>query len=125
MTKKELARFRKLIEAEIDRVKDRLDGLEHEISDRTAGQAAGSQGYSNHMADVGSDSMDQEQAFLHASQGADYLRQLQDALKRVDNGSYGICEECGNKIPVKRLEAFLSAYLCVDCKSKSERLQRS
>jgi len=125
MNKKELARFRKLIEAERDRVRRNLGMIEEEISDRTSNKASGNQGYSNHMADIGSDAMEQEQAFLHASQETEYLKQLEDALKRVDDGSYGQCEECSGTIPLKRLQAYLAARLCVECKSKQERLQRS
>jgi DnaK suppressor protein len=125
MNKKELARFRKLIEAERDRVRLNLGIIEEEISDRTANKASGNQGYSNHMADIGSDAMEQEQAFLHASQETEYLREIEDALKRIEDGTYGQCEECSGAIPVKRLEAYLSARLCVACKSKQEKLQRS
>ena len=125
MNKRDLARFQKLIETELERVRAKLGTIGNEITDRTASQASGNQGYSNHMADVGSDAMEQEQAFIHASQGADYLRSLQDALKQIADGDYGTCEECGNTIPVKRLEAFLAARLCIECKSRLEKFQRS
>ena len=125
MNKKELARFKKLIEQERARVLERLGVLGEEISDQTSSKASGNQGYSNHMADIGSDAMGQEQAFMHASQGNEYLRRLDDALKRTEVGSYGVCEDCDSKIPVKRLEAYLAAKLCVTCKSKREKLQRS
>lgn len=125
MNKKDLARFKKLIEAERQRVAGQLDSIEEAINDRSANQPSGAQGYSNHMADIGSDAMEQEQAFLHASQGAEYLRQLDEALKRIEDGTYGVCEECSGKIPVKRLEAFLAAGLCITCKSEQEKLQRS
>ena len=125
MNKKELARFKKLILAERERVVSQLDDIEESINDRSSSQPSGAQGYSNHMADIGSDAMEQEQAFIHASQGADYLRELDEALARIDAGTYGTCEECQGKIPVKRLEAYLSAELCVNCKSKREKLPRS
>ena len=125
MNKRELARFKKLIIAERERVAEHIDTIENEISDRSASQSSGGQGYSNHMADIGSDAIEQEQAFMHASQEADYLRSLDEALKRIDRGTYGVCEDCTGKIPVKRLEAYLSARLCIECKSKQERLQRS
>ena len=125
MNKKELARFRKLIDAERDRVRRNIGMIEEEISDRTSNKASGNQGYSNHMADIGSDAMEQEQAFLHASQETEYMKQLEDALKRIDDGSYGQCEECSGTIPLKRLEAYLAARLYVACKSKQEKLQRS
>jgi DnaK suppressor protein len=125
MNKRELARFKKLILAERERVVAKLDSIEEAINDRSSSQPSGAQGYSNHMADIGSDAMEQEQAFIHASQGAVYLRQLDEALARIEAGTYGICEECGGKIPVKRLEAYLSAELCINCKSQQEKLQRS
>ncbi len=125
MNKKELARFRKLIIAERERVADNIGVIENEINERSSGQGGASQSYSNHMADIGSDAMEQEQAFLHASQESDYRRRLDNALRRIELGTYGICEECGDKIPVKRLEAYLAAELCVECKSRQEKLQRS
>lgn len=124
MNKRELAKFEKLILDEMNRVREKLGVIGEEISDRTENKASGSQGYSNHMADIGSDAMEQEQAFLHASQGTEYLNRLEVALKRIRDGSYGICEECSSKIPTKRLEAYLAADLCVECKSKQEKLQR-
>jgi DnaK suppressor protein len=124
MNKKDLQRFRKLIEDERRRVMERIGMIEEEIQGMAASQS-GNQSYSNHMADIGSDAIEQEQAFLHASQGTDYLMALDEALRRVDKGTYGVCEECEEKIPVRRLEAFLAARLCIKCQSKLERLQRS
>ena len=124
MNKKDLQRFRKLIEDERRRVVQRIGMIEEEIQGMAASQS-GNQSYSNHMADIGTDAIEQEQAFLHASQGTDYLMALEDALRRVDKGTYGICEECNEKIPPRRLEAFLAARLCIKCQSKAERLQRS
>ncbi len=122
MNKKDQQRFKKLIEDERRRVVQRIDMKE--IQGMAASQS-GNQSYSNHMADIGSDAMEQEQAFLHASQGTDYLMALEDALHRINKGTYGVCEECNEKIPPRRLEAFLAARLCVKCQSKLERLQRS
>ena len=125
MNKKDLEKFKKLIAAERRRVAAKLDSIGAEISDRSSSQPSGAQGYSNHMADIGSDAMEQEQSFIHASQGANYRQQLDGALVRIEKGTYGVCEDCGGKIPVKRLEAFLAARLCIECKSKQEKLQRS
>jgi len=124
MNKRDLQRFKKLIEDERQRVLQRLGMIEEEIQGMSAAQS-GNQSYSNHMADVGSDAMEQEQAFLHASQGTDYLLALEEALRRIDKGTYGTCEECNEKIPPRRLEAFLAARLCIKCQSRLERLQRS
>ena len=124
MTKKEMQRFRTLIETERQRVLQRLGMIEEEIQGMAASQS-GNQSYSNHMADIGSDVIEQEQAFMHASQGTDYLMALEAALRRIDKGTYGVCEDCNEKIPPRRLEAFLAARLCIKCQSRAEKMQRS
>lgn len=124
MNKKDLQRFRNLIEEERQRVLHRLGMIEEEIQGMAASQS-GNQSYSNHMADIGSDVIEQEQAFLHASQGTDYLIALEAALRRIEKGTYGTCEDCGEKIPPRRLEAFLAARLCIKCQSRAEKMQRS
>ncbi|MDH3198687.1 MAG: TraR/DksA family transcriptional regulator [Candidatus Krumholzibacteria bacterium] len=123
MNKRDLQRFKKLIEAEKQRVMERIGMIEEEIHDLAASQTGG-QSYSNHMADIGSEAIEQEQAFMHASQGTDYLIALEEAMKRIEKGTYGTCEECGDKIPQRRLEAFPAAKLCIRCKSKLEKLHR-
>jgi DnaK suppressor protein len=57
----------------------------------------------------------------HASlieRSEDRLRLIDQALARVDNGTYGICAECGEDIPLERLKALPFALLCVDCQQK-------
>lgn len=124
MNKRDLQRFKKKVEEEKARVLKDLGMLEEELSELASNQASGNTGYSNHMADLGTDAMGQEQAFLRASKGTDYLLSLEAALKRIENGTYGICELCQAKIPTKRLEAYLVARLCISCKSSQEKLQR-
>ena len=48
------------------------------------------------------------------------LRWVNRALKKMDLGTYGTCERCGNEIPIERLEALPWAILCVDCARKGE-----
>lgn len=50
------------------------------------------------------------------------LRGIENALKRINDGKYGYCLQCGKRIPEGRLRAIPSAVLCVDCKSEHERL---
>jgi DnaK suppressor protein len=124
MNKRDLQRFKNLIEAERQRVLERLGVIEEGIQGMASSQS-GNQSYSNHMADIGSDVIEQEQAFLHASQGTDYVIALEAALKRIEKGTYGVCEECAEKIPPRRLEAFLAARMCVKCQSRAEKFQRN
>ena len=121
MNKRDLAKFKKAIEAERTKVLHDLGMLGEEINSLSSSKGSKKQGYSNHMADIGTEAMEQEQTFLHASQGYDYLNALENALKRIDKGTYGTCEECSGTIPLKRLEAYLAAKLCITCKAKREK----
>lgn len=49
------------------------------------------------------------------------VRSLQEALKRFDDGTYGICEVCDRNISAQRLEALPQARLCIDCAQKADR----
>jgi RNA polymerase-binding transcription factor DksA len=81
-------------------------------------------GYSFHMADVGTDSMEREKAFLFASTEGRLLMEINEALRRLYTKAYGNCEECGRPIARARLEAMPYARLCLRCKEKEERAAR-
>jgi len=73
-----------------------------------------------HMADLGSDNFEQEftLSLMETEEGT--LGHIEAALERVEEGTYGVCEECGVKIPKKRLNAIPYASMCVKCASQSE-----
>jgi DnaK suppressor protein len=52
------------------------------------------------------------------------LAKIEQALQKIENNEYGLCETCGEEIGLKRLEARPVAELCIDCKSEQERLER-
>ncbi len=52
------------------------------------------------------------------------LKKIEEALKRIDAGEFGICEECGDDIGTKRLEARPVTTLCIQCKSEQERREK-
>lgn len=51
----------------------------------------------------------------------DRLREVQQALQKFEDGTFGICEDCEKDIPIKRLEAYPNATLCIECKEKQEK----
>lgn len=124
LTSKELGAARKIIRAERKRIIMELGRIEETISDATKDKEGSNQAYSNHLADVGTDEMEQEKNFYYASQEGHYLRALDEALERVERGIYGICEICTLRIGNKRLEAVPSARQCIKCKSESEKNNR-
>ncbi|HEX2772271.1 MAG TPA: TraR/DksA C4-type zinc finger protein [Micromonosporaceae bacterium] len=73
------------------------------------------------QADTGTKTFEREQEITLANSILDRITQVERALERLDDGSYGWCERCGNPIPVERLAAFPSATLCVSCKQLEER----
>ena len=72
------------------------------------------------MADVGTDAFAQELTLGLLGSEKDTLDQIEAAIERIDNGSYGRCETCGGKIPKARLEAIPYAAQCVRCASQEE-----
>ena len=72
------------------------------------------------MAELGSDSSDQELTLSLLGSDKDALDQIEAAIVRIEDGSYGRCEECGGKIPKSRLEAIPYAAQCVRCASQRE-----
>ena len=76
--------------------------------------------YSIHMADHGTDEEQKETTFYHATRENRYLLYLEEALERIESGTYGICKGCGKEIPKERLEAVPHTQLCVPCKLKEK-----
>jgi len=72
------------------------------------------------MADQGTDSMEREKAFLMASKSGRLLYHIDEALRRIKDGNFGKCQECGEDISTARLEAVPHARLCIACKEKEE-----
>jgi DnaK suppressor protein len=72
------------------------------------------------MAELGSGNFDQELTLSLLGSENNALDQIEGALERIEEGSYGQCEECGVKIPKPRLEAIPYAALCVQCASQQE-----
>jgi DnaK suppressor protein len=74
----------------------------------------------NHLAELGSGNFDQEFTLSLLASENNALEQIQAAIERIDNGSYGLCETCGEQIPKTRLDAIPYAAQCVQCASQQE-----
>jgi DnaK suppressor protein len=73
-----------------------------------------------HMADIGSDNFEQEFTLSLMENDGDTLSQIESSLERIEDGTYGQCEECGVRIPKSRLNAIPYATLCVRCAEQQE-----
>ena len=78
-------------------------------------------GYGNHQADDASAAFDQAKDLAVRLNAENLLKQVNDALKRMDNGTYGLCLECNQPIDTARLKAIPFAELCMDCQRRRER----
>jgi DnaK suppressor protein len=78
----------------------------------------------NHMAELGTGNFDQELTLRLLGSEEDTLNQIEAAIKRIEDGSYGRCEVCGEKIPESRLNAIPYAVQCVRCASHQEERHR-
>ena len=117
-TKKELDQVRGELMADRERLRSELNMAEHELHDlmRDAGDGAG-----NDQADVGSTTFERDHEMSLANNARDMLAQTERALLRIEAGTYGICESCGEPIGKMRLMAFPRATLCLSCKQREER----
>lgn len=121
-SKKDLAEFRKLILKRKEEIQDDIKHISEETLKKTQKDSSGDiSGYTYHMADVATDNYDREFSLGLASNERDYLYELDDALKKVEDGTFGICEECKSLISKSRLKAVPQARLCVKCQERKER----
>ena len=75
----------------------------------------------NHLGDAASGTLDREIDYTLEENSEQVLSQIDAALKRIDDGTFGTCSNCGQPIAEERLEARPWATLCIDCKRKEER----
>ncbi len=77
-------------------------------------------GVGNHLADDASDVVSRDLNLALRSNSRDLLTQVEAALRRLDEGTYGVCARCGNPINPERLEALPYATYCITCQSEIE-----
>jgi DnaK suppressor protein len=118
MKKRDAKKFQKLLQAEYDRLTEGIRRIEESTRADSGRQGNGSL---SSYAEVGTDNFERETALHIASDESQWLSEITDALKRIEAGTYGVCEACKEEIPAKRLEAFPSARYCVACRTRLER----
>lgn len=114
----ELAEVRGELEVDAARLGSELAEAEHDlvVLMRESGEGSG-----DDQADAGAATWEREHELSLANNARGLLEQTQHAVERIDEGSYGVCESCGNAIGKMRLQAFPRATLCMPCKKKQER----
>jgi RNA polymerase-binding protein DksA len=116
------ARFRGILEQERQRVMDAINYLHEEtpgsLEDETEEIIGNSD---NHLGDTATATLDREIDYSLEENSEHVLRSIDGALQRIEAGTFGICESCGQPISEERLEAIPYATQCIDCRRKGER----
>jgi RNA polymerase-binding protein DksA len=122
LAKKEIAGFKKIVLKRKEEILDEIKHISEDTLKKTQKDASGDiSGYTYHMADVATDSYDREFSLGLASNERKLLYELEDAVKKIEDGTFGICEECKTLITRTRLKAVPYARLCVKCQEKQEK----
>lgn len=125
MDKKDLEKFKALLMQFRRKIAGDLKHLENDSLNMNQRDAAGDlSAYSFHMADMATDNFDREFTLGLASTEQQTLNAIDVALRKIEEGTYGICEECDKQIPQKRLTAMPYARLCIKCQETEEKNKR-
>jgi len=122
LTKKELVDFKKLVLKKKEEILDEIKHISEDTLKKSQKEASGDiSGYTYHMADVATDTYDREFSLGLASNERKLIYEFDDALKRIEEGTFGVCEDCKSPIAKNRLKAVPYARLCVKCQEKKEK----
>lgn len=114
---KELEYFREIILKKREEAEKELESLQSSLRDSME-NASDESAYSFHMADAGTDAQEREKTYMLYNRTRKFIRYLDEALKRIDNKTYGICKVTGKKISKGRLEAVPHTQLSIEAKLK-------
>jgi RNA polymerase-binding protein DksA len=117
-TAAEVSEVRQSLTFDAERLRAEIASAEEEIGHllREGGEGAG-----NDQADVGSNTFERDHEMSMAKNARENLQMVEDALRRIEERTYGVCESCGEPIGKLRLQAFPRATLCLQCKQRQER----
>ncbi|MCM8774766.1 MAG: TraR/DksA family transcriptional regulator [Candidatus Omnitrophica bacterium] len=125
LKKKDLLRFKKILSTARAKIVGELEHREGDVLNKSQKEAAGDlSGYSFHMADMATDNFDREFNLGLASSEQQSLNMIDAALRKIEEGNYGVCEQCSRSISPKRLIAMPFAPLCIKCQENEEKRKR-
>jgi RNA polymerase-binding transcription factor DksA len=107
--------------------RERLDGVRSTfdaegLTDQSENDSVGElSSYDQHQADLGTETFEREKDLSILEQVEAELADVEHALRRLDEGTYGMCEVCGNAVPEERLEAMPATRFCLEHQAQAER----
>jgi RNA polymerase-binding protein DksA len=113
-------RFRTILIGERERVRATIDHL-HEANSGSLEDETEEETYDNHLADSATATLNREIDYTLEENSEHVLGSIDEALRRIESGTYGTCVRCGKPISEERLEAIPYATRCIDCQRFAER----
>jgi len=121
MPKSELKKYREILLKEREKIGGDLSHIAENTLNKSQREASGDlSGYSYHMADMASDDYERDFSLGRATEEQKILYSIDEAIKRINEGTYGSCLQCNKPITKSRLKALPYTELCIECQKKNE-----
>ncbi|NPV59011.1 MAG: TraR/DksA family transcriptional regulator [Actinobacteria bacterium] len=121
MNKKQLASFKKILLEEKESLEKEYRELEEGNLHSSQSEFSGEMPFEEDYAASGTATFERERDLSLSENVKDILQKVNEALERIEAGTYGKCISCGADIPIERLQALPYASLCIPCKQKEEK----
>ena len=120
LSREQIKQFRQLLITERAKLVEEIKSIAHDAS-TSPGEASGDlSAYTIHMADMAADTYERELSMNLASTEQEVLYHIDDALKRLDDGTFGVCQQCAKPISMSRLKAVPYGPMCIACQRSQE-----
>ncbi len=120
LTREHIKQFRQLLITERAKLANEIKNIARDASTSPREASGDLSAYTVHMADMAADTYERELSMNLVSSEQEILYQIDDALKRLDDGSFGLCQQCNQPIAMSRLKAVPYASLCINCQRTKE-----
>ena len=122
MNKRERTKFEKILREMREKKSTYIDMLRQLAISRTQRDASGDiSAFTSHPADISTESDEREKVASLITRETEILKEIDAALERIEDASYGKCETCGCDITAPRLQALPFATLCIECQAEAEK----
>ena len=122
LTNDEIAQLRDKLFEQRRQAYKKLGFLEESIMQKQDPAARDGVYYSQHPAEMGTDANEREKFYRIATSENRFLYRVEEALRRIEEGTYGACQTCKSEITFERLMVVPTARTCVDCQEEKERV---
>jgi DnaK suppressor protein len=118
MEEKDLEFFRQLLETELDQLLEKAGETVWELMEASSDNESD-------LLDQATQELSQNNVFQIRSRESRLIKKIRESLQAIEDGSYGICEDCEEPIAIERLRARPVTSYCIDCKSRREALEKA